>query len=79
MIIKVVLFFRFGHQGASLFSKPNPKMAVKGTIRGQNGMKLGTNDPWLYLQGPYSLDLNLATRGPSLFSNREPEIPVSGL
>ena len=41
MIIKVVLFFGFGHQGASLFSKPNTKMAVSVIIRGQNGMKLG--------------------------------------
>ena len=45
MIIKVVLFFRFGHQGASLFSKPNAKMAVKGMIRSQNELKLGRVDP----------------------------------
>ena len=45
LIIKVVLFFHFGHQGASLFSKPNAKMAVFGIIRGQNGMKLGRVGP----------------------------------
>ena len=45
LIIKVVLFFRFGHQGASLFSKPNTKMAVSGIIRGQNGMKLSRVGP----------------------------------
>ena len=45
LIIKVVLFFRFGHQGASLFSKPNTKMAVSGIIPGQNGMKLGRVGP----------------------------------
>ena len=45
MIIKVVLFFGFGHQGASLFSKPNAKIAIQGIIRGQNGMKLGRLGP----------------------------------
>ena len=40
-IIKVVLFFRFGHQGASLLSKLNANMAIWGIIRGQIGMKLG--------------------------------------
>ena len=45
LLIKVVLFFRFGHQGASLFSKPNTEMVVKGIIRGQNGMKLGRVGP----------------------------------
>ena len=37
MTIKVVLFFQFSHQGASLFSKPNVKMAVSGII----GVKMG--------------------------------------
>ena len=45
LVIKVVLFFGFGHQGASLFSKPNARMAVKGMIRGQNELKLGRVDP----------------------------------
>ena len=45
MIIKVALFFRFGHQGASLFSKPNAKMAVWGVIRGQKVMKVGMVGP----------------------------------
>ena len=45
MIIKVVLFFGFGHQGASLFSKPNAKMAISGIIRGQNGMNLSRVGP----------------------------------
>ena len=44
-MIKVALF-GFGHQGASLFSKPNAKMSVSGIIRGQNGMKLGRVGPW---------------------------------
>ena len=39
LIVKVVLFFGFGHQGASLFSKPNVKMAVSGII----GVKMGLN------------------------------------
>ena len=41
LLMKVVLFFRFGHQGASLFNKPNAKMAVQGIVSGQNEMKLG--------------------------------------
>ena len=45
LIMKVVLFFHFGHQGASLFSEPNTKMAVKGMIRGQNELKFGRVDP----------------------------------
>ena len=45
LIIKVVLFFCFGHQGASLFSKPNAKMAAYDIIRGQNGMKVGRVGP----------------------------------
>ena len=35
LIIKVVLFFRFGHQGASLFSKWKADSAVLGIRRGQ--------------------------------------------
>ena len=46
LIIKVVLFFRFSHQGASLFSKPNAKMDVKDLIRDKNGIKLGMVGPW---------------------------------
>ena len=45
LIIEVVWFFRFGHQGASLLSKLNTEMVVKGIIRGQNGMKLGRLGP----------------------------------
>ena len=45
LIVKVVLFFRFGHQGARLFSKPNSKIAISGIIRSQNGMKLGRVGP----------------------------------
>ena len=30
----------------SLFSNSNPKKAVKGIIRGQNGIKLGRVAPW---------------------------------
>ena len=44
-MIKVALVFCFCHQGASLFCKLNAKMAVKGTIRGQNVMKLGRVGP----------------------------------
>ena len=46
LFIKVALFFRFGHQGASLFSKPNAKMDVKDLIRDKNGIKLGMVGPW---------------------------------
>ena len=46
LIIKVVLFFRFSHQGASLFSKPNNKLDVKDLIRDKNGIKLGMVGPW---------------------------------
>ena len=45
-IVKVVLFLRFGHQGASLFSNRNDKLAVFGIIRGHIGMKLGKIGPW---------------------------------
>ena len=44
-VIKVVLFFRFDHQGASLFSKPNAKMAAWGVIRDQKVMKVGMVGP----------------------------------
>ena len=45
LLIKVVLFFHFGHQGASLFSKPNAKMAAWGVIRDQKVMKVGMVGP----------------------------------
>ena len=46
LIIKVVLFFRFGHQGASLFSKPNAQMVAQGVTKRQIGMKLARVGPW---------------------------------
>ena len=41
LIIKVVLFFRFGHQGASLFSNWAFEMAILAIKSGQMGKKLG--------------------------------------
>ena len=67
-ILKVVLFFRFGHQGASLFSKPNAKMAVSGIKRGLNGIKLGRVGPLPWQRVPWDAFGFSATRGPSLFS-----------
>ena len=45
LIIKVALFFHFGHRVASLFSKPNTKMAAWGVIRDQKVMKVGMVGP----------------------------------
>ena len=36
----------FGHQGLSLFSNPNAKLAVLGIVRGHIGIKLGRIGPW---------------------------------
>ena len=79
LLIKVVLFLRFSHQGASFFSKPNTKMAVLQVIRGQNGMKLGRIDPWPYQRVPCDPLVFLATREPSLFTKRNPKTDVKGV
>ena len=54
-IRKVALVFRFGHQGASLFSNLNTKLAVLGIIRGHIGMKLGRIGPWPLPEVPFGL------------------------
>ena len=68
-ILKVVLFFHFGHQGASLFSNRNTKLTVLGILRGYIGMKLGKICPWPQMEVPCGPFGFLATRGPSSFSN----------
>ena len=45
-IVKGVLLFHFGHQGASLFRNRNTKLAVLGIIMGHIVMKLGKIGPW---------------------------------
>ena len=60
-------------RGPSLFSKPNPKMAVLRVIRGQNVMKLGRIDPWPYQRVPGDPFGFMATSGPNLFRNWNPK------
>ena len=42
-------------------------------------MKLGRNGPWPYPEGMTLSFLDLATRGPSLFSNPNPKLAVLGV
>ena len=51
----MVLFFRFVHQGASLFSNLNAKLAVVGIIRGHIGMQIGRIGLWSLPEVPYGL------------------------
>ena len=78
-IVKVVLFLRFGHQGASLFINRNAKLAVLGIIMGHIWMKLGKIGPWPLMKVPYGPFGFLATRGPSLWSSWYPKVADLGI
>ena len=78
-IIKVVLFFCFGHQGASLFSNWNAELAIWGIKRGHIEMKLGKIGPWPLMEVTCGLFGFLATRGPSLFTNQNAKVAVLGI
>ena len=74
----MVLVFRFGHQGVSLFSNPNSELAVLGIQRGQNGknktiflMKMGAN----YIV-KVALVFCFGHQGVSLFSNPKSKLAV---
>ena len=69
-------FFCVAWQRGNLRSGFHPKSIPEFCHR---VMKLGRNDPWIYLQGPYCLVLKLAIRGPSLFSNLNLKLAVLGI
>ena len=76
LIIKVVLFFCFGHKGASLFSKRNTRWPFRAILVVKMGLNLVGLVPD-HSRGYPVMHLDFFdTRGPSLLRKRNPKMAI---